>query len=76
MKHTCLPPTWVWTRHGKGPNRLFAARDTRWDPTVPDLVSTSAMDVRRQAHECDEAENERKRRNRPEFPKDNWASKL
>jgi hypothetical protein len=47
-----LPRTWVWTRQAFGQDRsLYAARDTRWDPTVPDLVSTSRADVIRQAKE-------------------------
>lgn len=59
MKPTnLLPRTWLWTRQGGGPDRtLYAARDTRWEPAVPDLVSTSLADVVRQAFECDEAQS-------------------
>ena len=45
-----LPETWLWTRQGP---ELYAARDTRWEPKVPDLVSTSRQDVIRQAEDCD-----------------------
>ena len=52
-----LPPTWLWTRRMFGQdNMLWAARDTRWEPVVPDLVSTSEADVIRQANEIEDAQ--------------------
>ena len=49
-----LPTGWVWTRKNDLTG-LYAARDSRWEPTVPELVSTSIADVIRQAKECNAA---------------------
>ena len=54
---TMLPSTWIWTRRGFGQDGvLYAARDTRWAPNVPDLVGVGVADVVRQAFEYAEAQ--------------------
>lgn len=49
-----LPSTWLWT-HTKEVEgaTLYFARDTRWEPTVPDLVDTSREAVIRYAFDYD-----------------------
>jgi len=52
--HRLLPRGWVWTRRAFGPDFcLFAARDTRWNPKVPDIVDSSEEGVIRYAEECE-----------------------
>ena len=48
-----LPLGWVWTRKAYGPDfTLWAARDSRWEPTVPDVVDTHPTRVAEYARVC------------------------
>ena len=58
-----LPPGWVWTRRGFYPAGavgavLYAARATRWDESIPEIVDTSEAGVIRYAKECDFTEGQ------------------
>lgn len=52
-----LPPTWVWTgsRSLGASGTIYYARDSRWEPTIPDLAGLSRERVAADALECAEA---------------------
>ena len=49
-----LPDAWLWTgRRSLGASgTIFYARDSRWEPAVPDVAGMTRAEIVRYAEEC------------------------